>query len=607
MLYEEQRSGLMIQTDRMMAGLMVVELLSAVLLTLVGEGTSNLRETAVLVGGLIAFPPILLVLSQPGTLLTRCTMAVGQTLFSALLIHLTGGRIESHFHIFVILAFLAFYRDWRVFIPATLTVIGDHGLRGLLYPLSVYGVDQANLWRTIEHTGWVVFEVMVLTYGCVRSQAEMQRTALAMAQLEAINTSVESTIVERTAELEESRGLAQLRVEELERVLEERRVLEDQLRHVQKMEAVGLLAGGVAHDFNNMLSVIDGFAELMSMTDTAEQKEESLGEIRKAVQRSSGLVKQLMTFARKDQVRPEVLDLEAAVSETVSMLRVLIGENIELEWRRDGALSPIEADKAHLTQILTNLTINARDAIEGAGRVVVETSMVTVETSLPSFPGALTPGRYVRLSVGDNGSGMTAEVKERALDPFFTTKARGCGTGLGLSTVYGIVKQNGGTLSIASEPGKGTTVTVFLPASEEAPPPESQQSGPCPSGSETILVVEDEAALLGLTVRFLRRAGYRVLAAGRPSEALELSRTYGGVIDLLVTDVIMPEMDGGQLACKLRTNRPGLCTLYMSGYTASVVLDQESEFLAKPFGMAELGKAVRQALARQRRVGGVLA
>jgi len=390
-----------------------------------------------------------------------------------------------------------------------------------------------------------------------------------------------------------------------EQALRKHDALEAQLQQAQKMEAVGRLAGGVAHDFNNMLAVIAGHAE-MALEQTAPDSalHADLLEIQRAVQSSADLTRQLLAFARKQTIAPQVLDLNVTITSMLKMLRRLIGEDIDLLWKPADSLWPVKLDPAQIDQILANLVVNARDAITGVGKITIETGQVTFDEAYCENHADFVPGAYVLLGVSDNGCGMDKEVLTQLFDPFFTTKPLGRGTGLGLATVYGIVKQNQGFINVYSEPGEGTTFRIYLPrhhASDRADTGAAWAPVVAPTGSETVLLVEDEAALLKLSRRLLERLGYTVLAAETPNQALQYAEAYQGAIDLLLTDVIMPEMSGHALWQRLSAMRPGLKCLFMSGHTANViahhgVLDEGVHFLQKPFSREALVMKLREAL-----------
>ncbi len=389
----------------------------------------------------------------------------------------------------------------------------------------------------------------------------------------------------------------------LKREQKKRRRLEDQLRQAQKMESVGRLAGGVAHDFNNMLSVILGHTEmLMEDIDPLQPQYADLLEIRRAAERSADITRQLLAFARKQAVVPRVIDLNAAIEGMLKMLRRLIGEEIGLTWSPGYDLWPVRIDPSQVDQILANLCVNARDAIAGIGEVGVETGNVHLDEGFCALREGFLPGEYVRIAVSDSGGGMDPETQSHIFEPFYTTKGIGEGTGLGLATVYGIVKQNDGFIEVESTPGRGTRLTIYLPrhgAELEPSPPETEESAG--RGYGTVLLVEDEPTTLQMAATMLHRLGYSVVTAGRPQEALARAGEHPGPIDLLITDVIMPEMNGRELATKLIGMYPGMKCLFMSGYGAEIIsrqdsLDRGAHFIQKPFTKKALAEGVEKAL-----------
>jgi PAS domain S-box-containing protein len=385
---------------------------------------------------------------------------------------------------------------------------------------------------------------------------------------------------------------------------EERAKLQEQLHQSQKIESVGRLAGGIAHDFNNMLGVILGYTDLaMEQLDPNLPVHADLKEVRKAAQRSADLTRQLLAFARKQPSTPKVLDLNETVAGMLTMLQRLIGENVQIELVRATALWPVRVDPTQIDQILANLCVNGRDAITGAGKLTIETRNCTVDEERGALRAEVVPGDYVRLAVSDDGVGMNEDVREHLFEPFFTTKKMGEGTGLGLATVHGIVKQNLGFIEVESEPGAGTTFAIHLPRhsahGDAARPPDSAEPGA--PGRGTILLVEDEPAVLNLTRRMLEQLGYEVLTAGTPGEALVLAREHQGPLDLLLTDVVMPQINGRELATSLRASHPQLKRLFMSGYTADMiahqgVVDEGLDFIQKPFSSRALAAKLRQVL-----------
>jgi PAS domain S-box-containing protein len=394
---------------------------------------------------------------------------------------------------------------------------------------------------------------------------------------------------------------------ELVEDITEKLSLESQFRQAQKMEAVGMLAGGVAHDYNNMLGVILGYTELaLSKVDPALPLHADLEQILKAAMRSTDITRQLLAFARKQTIAPVVLDLNRSVESMLKMLRRLIGEDIDLAWLPATGLCPIKMDPAQVDQILANLCVNARDAIADVGRVTIETRNAVFDETYCAHHAGFVAGEYVLLVVSDDGCGMDEETLDQIFDPFFTSKGVGRGTGLGLSTVYGIVKQNNGFINVYSEPGKGTTFKIYLTRYADHAvdtPPVRTTEIPLSRG-ETVLVVEDEPALLALTKRMLGTLGYRVLAAGTPGEAIGVAEEHAGEIQILITDVVMPQMNGRDLAGRMQSLYPDMNILFMSGYTADVivhrgVLDKGVNFIQKPFSMKDLAVKVRDAVSEK--------
>jgi CheY-like chemotaxis protein len=370
------------------------------------------------------------------------------------------------------------------------------------------------------------------------------------------------------------------------------------------MESVGRLAGGVAHDFNNMLSVILGHAELaMDQTDQTHFLYEDLREIYQAAERSADLTRQLLAFARKQTISPRIMDLNETVEGMLRMLRRLIGEDVDLVWEPEAQVWPVKMDPSQVDQILANLCVNAKDALPGGGKIVIETTTRTLDAAYCHDHAGFLPGDYVVLAVSDNGCGMSPDIQANLFEPFYTTKEVGRGTGLGLATIYGIVKQNNGFINVYSEPGTGTTFRIYIPRHEREAAAESRIP-PAPvemRGTETILLVEDEPAILKMTRAMLMNMGYRVLTAESPAAALRMSETLTETIHLLLTDVVMPGMNGRELAERLVRLWPELKVLYISGYTANAiahfgVLNKGLNFIQKPFSAKDLHMGVRKAL-----------
>ena len=694
-LYRAHERSIFEQTDRLFAGLMIVQWIAGIAAAVwisprTWAGTISQTHlhvwAAVWIGALITLPPVALALLRPGRPVTRYAISTCQMLMSTLLIHFTGGRIETHFHVFASLVFLSFYREWRVLVPATIVVAADHYIRGVYWPQSVFGVVTASHWRWLEHAGWVLFENAFLVSACLRSKKEMWNIAERTAALHAseeryrgivaraegifLADAFSGRLLECNAafltmlgyETDDMQGLTLHDVdagarEDVDRLMgelvsgkaptsterrfrrkdgaviqvtqslsgfvsgdghtvcgavrdvtEHRRTekalrrTEEQLRQAHKMEAVGQLAGGIAHDFNNLLTAILGYAEVLSdKLGAGHPQQREAEQIARAGRTAASLTRQLLAFSRRQVLQPAVLDLNGVVSNVEKMLRRLIGEHIDLVIRLGGDLPRVRVDAGQLEQVLLNLAVNARDAMREGGRLTIETAAIDVadpdDDEMPT-------GRCIRLRVSDTGCGMTPEVQAHLFEPFFTTKAPGKGTGLGLSTVYGIVKQSGGAISVETAPGKGATFVIVLPAaagSEQATAAAAAAPRPVAARRETVLLVEDEAQVRELAGIALGRAGFTVIEAQRPEEAIALAARHDGPIHLILTDVVMPGMSGRVMVEKLVARRPDARILFMSGYTDDAlaplgVAAGDVAFLHKPFTPRQLADRVREVL-----------
>jgi len=393
-------------------------------------------------------------------------------------------------------------------------------------------------------------------------------------------------------------------ITERKRSEEEKALLESQLHQAQKMESVGRLAGGVAHDFNNLLTVILGGAYLaLDELEPSQPLYEYVTQIKNAGEKSANLTQQLLAFARKQTISPMVLDLNETVASMLKMLQRLIGEDIQLTWQPETKLWLVKADPSQIDQILANLCVNARDSIADIGNINIQTGNSVVDEEYCVEHSDVAPGEYVHISVCDNGCGMDKETMTHIFEPFFTTKGIGEGTGLGLATVYGAAKQNNGFVNVYSEPAIGTTFTIYLPryVGNNDQKLVKDQAEESPRGLETILLVEDEPAILNMVAMLLKKQGYTVIAANTPGEAVRLANEHSDKIDLLITDVVMPEMNGRDLAHNLISLSPTLKCLFMSGYTTDViahhgVLDEGMHFIHKPFALPDLAIKVRKVL-----------
>jgi len=395
-------------------------------------------------------------------------------------------------------------------------------------------------------------------------------------------------------------------ITERKRAEAQRKRLEEQLRGAQRMEAIGLLAGGIAHDFNNLLSVILCCTEFaLARVRENDRATQELLEVKKAGERAVALTRQILAFSRKQVMQPAVLNLNQIAAGVEKMLRRILGEDIDYVQVLAPNLGPVRADPGQIEQVLMNLVVNARDAMPDGGKLTIETRNVDLDEEYAARHLAVKPGPYVQFAVSDNGCGMDKQTQARIFEPFFTTKEKGKGTGLGLSTVYGIVKQSGGNIWVYSEPGQGTTFKIYLPRDLSSPMKATSSRltaiATAPTGSETILVVEDEEAILGIAKRILCEAGYTVLTATNPSEALLTCDAHQGKIHLVLSDVVMPQMGGRVLAERLILDRPEIKVLYMSGYADDAIvhhgtLDSGTNFISKPFSATDLKKKVRQVL-----------
>jgi nitrogen-specific signal transduction histidine kinase/ActR/RegA family two-component response regulator len=389
----------------------------------------------------------------------------------------------------------------------------------------------------------------------------------------------------------------------------DRKQLEEQFRQAQKMEAVGRLAGGIAHDFNNLLMVIQGYADLLAdRLPVGEALHRNAEQIQTAAQRAAALTQQLLAFSRKQILAPKVLNVHSVVADMEKMLQRLIGEDIELETSSKPDLWLVKADRSQIEQVVMNLAVNARDAMPQGGRLMIETTNVEFDASVSHSPAVVAPGKYVMLAVTDNGCGMDSKTQAHIFEPFFTTKEKGKGTGLGLATVYGVVKQSGGYVWVYSEPGHGTTFKIYLPRIEDETATSARDRNvkpdALPRGTEVVLLVEDEAGVRELAREYLEMSGYTVIVAPDGRTAIELASMHKGTIHLLMTDMVMPGIGGRELAERVAAIRPEIKILYMSGYTDQAVVHQgilgtDAPLLQKPFTLATLTTKLREILAAE--------
>jgi signal transduction histidine kinase len=629
-------------------------------------------------GGVVAAAAMLASWPRAGRRFRAVCASLGLVTSSAILVHLSGGYIEMHFHFFVMVPLMALYQDWVPFIAAIVYVVIHHGTVGVLDPGQVYNhaaawaspwtwaaihgvfvlatsIVSCIAWRlnelatgdanaaaqrfqdlvqTLDAVVWEADPAMerftfvsrqaeqVLRVSPARLQAEPglwkrmihpdDRARTLEAYAACVRGDAENQIAYRMVvaddrvvyvsdivhvERDEVGGARSLRGVTVD--VTERRSLEEQVRQSQKMDAIGLLAGGVAHDFNNLLSVILGRTDLMR--EENPQLARPLALIESTAQRAAGLTRQLLALGRQQVLQPRVLDLGSVVRDLEPMLRRVVREDTEL--RIDvGNARYVEADPVQLEQVVINLVVNARDAMPSGGRLTIDVAESYLDGRTTARRIGAPAGRYVSLRVTDNGIGMDTATLTRIFEPFFTTKEVGRGTGLGLATVYGIVSQSNGDIEVQSKPGLGTTVIVYLPQVEApAAAPKTEQAPERRSeGAETILLVEDEPDLRALVADVLTSRGYRVIIADGPVEALRLARSTAEPIDLLVTDIVMPSMNGLALAERLLMGHPRMKVLYMTGYSADVIhahgAPGPGSLIEKPFTPRQIAGRVREAL-----------
>ncbi|MBT0663682.1 PAS domain-containing protein [Geobacter pelophilus] len=487
---------------------------------------------------------------------------------------------------------------WDVQLQDGRTYLSPRGCEILGYPADEID-DLLQVWSDLVHP-----DDMPITEERLQAHIKGQAEIFEVEQRLRTKSGSWKWILTRGKVVERDPTGAPLRMTGTHSDISEKKQLESQLQQAQKLESIGRLAGGVAHDFNNLLTVILGHAELALLkTDPASPLIGDLTEIRNAAERSADLTRQLLAFARKQTIAPKVLDLNETVAGMLKMLQRLIGENIRLAWLPANNLWQLKVDPSQIDQILANLCVNARDAIDDVGKITIETGNCTFDADYCANNVGFNPGEYVLLAVSDNGRGIDQGTMAHIFEPFFTTKGVGEGTGLGLAMVYGIVRQNNGFITVYSELGQGTTFRVYLPRNEsdEQQASTANAASPLSRGQETILLVEDEPSILVLTTKLLEKQGYRVLAANSPNEAIVLAKEHADEIQLLMTDVVMPEMNGRDLFKNLMFFCPKVKCLFMSGYTADViahhgVLDEHVYFISKPFSLSDLAAKVREAL-----------
>jgi PAS domain S-box-containing protein len=649
---------------------------------------------AIFLGGMISGFPVLMATIRPGTVLTRHVIATGQMLSCGLLIHLMGGRIESHFQYFGALAFLAFYFDWRVLLTATVIAGADHFIRGYWWPESIFGVSYASLWLPVEHVGWILFEDIILVLSIRQNLRGMLGLAERQSQLEIINETIERKVDERTSELRKEIVEREQAEKQMERLREEQTIVLNSLEDgVHWIDVNGLIkfenpaaAKMLGYTITDLIgkpahvtmhhSHADGspypvaecpiYASLrdekirrekdevfwrhdgssfpveyictpvtnenghaagvvVEFTDVTERKSfaiigqsellleelppdgplgKSAHEIHLAADRAAALTRQLLAYGRKQILQPAILNLNQVLPSMLGTLQHLMGREVELRFIPGVGLKTVKIDPGQIEQVIVNIALNAADAMPNGGKFVVETSNVMLDHDfVRPYPG-LKPGSYVMLALSDTGVGMTNEVKARVFEPFFSTKGAGQGTGLGLATCYGILKQSDGHIDVYSERSRGTTFKIYLPQVEQVTETAIRRktSLDLPRGTETILLAEDDPSLLEMSATLLRRLGYNVLTAVDGVDALHLKHQRDiGHIDLLFTDVVMPNMSGKELSDRFRAIHPEIKILFTSAFTENAIVDQGIlnkgvMLLQKPFTPSALAQKVREIL-----------
>lgn len=579
------------RTDRMFAGLMIAQWFFGIgcavfLSPYAWNGSvSSVHPhiwVALLMGGLLTFVAITFAVINPAKPLTRHVMAISQMLMSSLLIHLTGGRIETHFHVFGSLAFLAFYCDWKVLMTGATVVAIDHILRGSFWPQSVFGFAMVSHWRWLEHAGWVAFENAFLVASCLRSQKGMRQVCERQTAVEALHEKLEQTVQERTEELN---------------------VTQKQLLESQKLEAIGQLASGVAHDFNNMLGGILAYSSMLK-EDYAHDPVlvNGLQTIETSAERGADMTKKLLAFARKGNYEFARVDLKETVQEAMSLLEPSMMGKIHVRVDCPENLWSTEGDSTQIFQVVMNLAVNAKDAMEKGGTLKISACNLEADADYIQVHKSVPIGEYVRLSVEDSGTGISREIQEKIFEPFFTTKQPGTGTGLGLSMVYGIMKNHKGAVSLYSEEGHGTVFHLYFPRSKMADrmPSRNYRDERLHKkflASQRILLVDDEESMRNVGRDILSRYGASVTVCENGAEAVSLIQDASNQFDIIILDVIMPKMNGIEAFHRLRENLPAARYIFSSGYAESAEItnlrnEYAVQFIQKPFKGEQLAREV---------------
>ena len=605
-LLEENQLKLHKRVDKLFLLILYLQWAAAILCALIvspraWEGSESRVHihlwVALALGAIINSAPTVFVLVRPGAELTRHVVAFAQMCWSALLIHLSGGRVETHFHVFGSLAFLAFYRDWRIFITATVVVATDHIVRSFYWPESVYGVNyrlvygslSAASWRWLEHAAWVVFCDVFLIYSCLKGVEELREICRRQTELQDVNRNIENLVQLRTSQLDTAR---------------------EQLYQAQKLESVGRLASGIAHDFNNLLGSILGYTSMLQDEFQGNERvSKQLGIIRRSTERGAELTQHILGFARKGQYLKKVFNPHATIVECCDVLGRTIEKTIVVTTDSAQDLWPIEGDPGQILQALMNLGVNARDAMPEGGELRFTARNLLADDMICAVHQQLKPGKYVQITVSDTGTGIAPELRSKVFDPFFTTKPAGKGTGLGLAMVYGIMANHGGVVELESEVGKGTSFLLHFPASDARVHPNiASRPSVVPLltrnsvlSGRVILVAEDEAPMRDLAEAILVKQGARVLMAVDGAQAIELYSARRAEIDLVILDLIMPKLHGTSVFHELRKLEPNVKILLCSGYSESsevikIMGEREVSFIQKPFVAGLLVEKVRALL-----------
>lgn len=542
---------------------------------------------ALVIGGILSFISFTLVRFEPGKPITRHSIAICQMLMSSLLIHVTGGRIETHFHIFGSFALLAFYRDWKVLVTGVVVVTIDHVLRGEFWPQSAFGLIEVGRWRWVEHAAWVLFENAFLIASCQRGLHEIREICQRQVELEDMNETIEQAVQDRTYELN---------------------VTQQKLLESQKLEAIGQLASGVAHDFNNVLSGILAYASILKedyATDPVLVN--GLQTIESSAERGADMTKKLLAFARKGNYEFTGVDLNKTVTETVSLLEPTLKGKVAVQVDVASDLWPTEGDSTQIFQVVMNLAVNAKDAMPSGGLLKISACNLDADLDYIKAHSSVPLGEYVRLSVEDNGSGMSTELQQKIFEPFFTTKAPGAGTGLGLSMVYGIMKNHKGAVSLYSQEGHGTVFHLYFPRSqletatvvERAAEPAIERDA---LQEHRILLVDDEESMRKVGHDILVRYGGNVSVCEDGADAVDYVREKPH-FDIVILDVIMPKMNGIDAFHELRKILPDARYILSSGYAESAEItrlrnDFNVQFIQKPYKGEALAREVMAAKKR---------